>query len=233
MESMLESFLRESASADGVAIFPLIQRTAVVLVASQFLAWHYVKFAQVLSNKRKFAQVLTGLAVTTFLVITVVKVSLALSLGLVGALSIIRFRTPVKEAEDLVYLFIAIAIGLGVGAERTLDTLLVVVILLSYGALIAVMRPTRQFSRSLLQVHVPSDAAGDRTGRDLLDTLAKALNAHADNIDLRRVDTHEGEFNANIAADTRSIEDVGALLEEVRKALPGATVSIIDREILE
>lgn len=233
MESMLESFLREAASAEDLTFFPLIQRTALVLVTAQILAWHYIHYAQVLSNKRKFAQVLVGLSVTTFLVITVVKVSLALSLGLVGALSIIRFRTPVKEPEDLVYLFIAIAIGLGVGADRIFATLTVFAVLMIYGAAMAQMRPKRRFSRSMLQVHVPADAAGERTGQELLQALIKALNLHADNIDLRRVDTHEGEFNANLMADTKSIDDAGALLEKVRTSLPGATVSLIDREILE
>jgi hypothetical protein len=56
------------------------------------------------------------------LIITIVKSSLALSLGLVGALSIVRFRTPVKEPEELAYLFMAIAIGLGMGADYRLET---------------------------------------------------------------------------------------------------------------
>ncbi len=41
---------------------------------------------------------------------------LMLGLGLVGALSIIRFRTPIKEPEELAYLFLAIAVGIGLGA---------------------------------------------------------------------------------------------------------------------
>ena len=53
-----------------------------------------------------------------FFVILIVKSSLALSLGLVGALSIVRFRTPIKEPEELIYLFLAIAIGLGFGAGQ-------------------------------------------------------------------------------------------------------------------
>ena len=51
-----------------------------------------------------------------------VKSSLALSLGLVGALSIVRFRTPIKEPEELVYLFLAISIGLGYAAGQILIT---------------------------------------------------------------------------------------------------------------
>ena len=56
---------------------------------------------------------------TTLLVIAVVKSSLALSLGLVGALSIVRFRTPIKEPEELAYIFLAIALGLCLGADQS------------------------------------------------------------------------------------------------------------------
>ncbi len=55
------------------------------------------------------------LTVITLLVISIVKSSLALSLGLVGALSIVRFRTAIKDPEELIYLFFSIAIGLGMG----------------------------------------------------------------------------------------------------------------------
>ena len=55
--------------------------------------------------------------------ITIVKSSLALSLGLVGALSIVRFRTAIKEPEELSYAFLSIAIGLGLGADQRLTTL--------------------------------------------------------------------------------------------------------------
>ena len=57
---------------------------------------------------------LLPLSITVCLIITVVKSSLALSLGLVGALSIVRFRTPIKDPEDLVYLF-WLLFGLGLG----------------------------------------------------------------------------------------------------------------------
>jgi len=71
------------------------------------------------------------LSTVVFLVIVVVKSSLALSLGLVGALSIVRFRTPIKEPEELVYLFLAISIGLGYAAGQILiTTILVMAILL-------------------------------------------------------------------------------------------------------
>ncbi|SKA77759.1 protein of unknown function [Desulfobaculum bizertense DSM 18034] len=78
----------------------------------------YTVFGASLSNRRRFAGNFVMLAVTTMMVISVVKSSLALSLGLVGALSIVRFRTAVKEPEELAFLFFTIAIGLGFGAAR-------------------------------------------------------------------------------------------------------------------
>jgi hypothetical protein len=70
------------------------------------------------------------LSTVVFLVIIVVKSSLALSLGLVGALSIVRFRTPIKEPEELVYLFLAIAIGLGYAAGQILITTIISLLIL-------------------------------------------------------------------------------------------------------
>ena len=87
-------------------------------VLASALAWFYIKFGSSHSNRRAFANIFVLLSVTTTLVITVVKSSLALSLGLVGALSIVRFRAAIKEPEELTFLFLVIAIGLGFGAGQ-------------------------------------------------------------------------------------------------------------------
>ena len=82
----------------------------------------YIKRSFSLTGKMHIGSIIPVLSTVVFLVIVVVKSSLALSLGLVGALSIVRFRTPIKEPEELVYLFLAIAIGLGYGAGQVLVT---------------------------------------------------------------------------------------------------------------
>ena len=61
------------------------------------------------------------------LIITIVQSSLALSLGLIGALSIVRFRAAIKEPEELIYLFLTIAIGLGMGANQRFKTVIAVI----------------------------------------------------------------------------------------------------------
>ena len=80
----------------------------------------YVKISKSLTDKEHFSEIFVPLAIITTLVITVVKFSLALSLGLVGALSIVRFRAAIKEPEELVYLFFIIGIGLANGANQFL-----------------------------------------------------------------------------------------------------------------
>jgi len=80
----------------------------------------YIFSSQTLSNKEYFSELFIPLSIVTCLVITVIKFSLALSLGLVGALSIVRFRAAIKEPEELIYLFLIIGIGLACGANQFL-----------------------------------------------------------------------------------------------------------------
>ena len=78
-----------------------------------------------------FAKNFVMMSMTTMFIITVVKSSLALSLGLVGALSIVRFRAAIKEPEELSYLFLTIAIGLGLGADQRLITIVAFIVIVA------------------------------------------------------------------------------------------------------
>lgn len=66
---------------------------------------------------KNFNQTLTLLCVITTAVMLVISGNLALSLGMVGSLSIIRFRTAIKEPRDIAFLFWAICIGIACGSE--------------------------------------------------------------------------------------------------------------------
>ncbi len=63
-----------------------------------------------------FAMTLVGLSLVTTLVIMAVTSNVVLSLGMVGALSIVRFRTAIKEPMEIVFLFWALAAGIVIGA---------------------------------------------------------------------------------------------------------------------
>ena len=91
----------------------------------------FVSYSQTINNKKVFSKNFILIATTTAFIISIVKSSLALSLGLVGALSIIRFRTAIKEPEEISYLFICIGIGLGLGAGYKLITIMGIGIIIS------------------------------------------------------------------------------------------------------
>ena len=102
------------------------------LVLAYIVKLTYIKVGRALNDKDYFSDTFIPLAIITTLVITVIKFSLALSLGLVGALSIVRFRAAIKEPEELVYLFFIIAIGLANGANQFLLSILATTIILSF-----------------------------------------------------------------------------------------------------
>ena len=100
------------------------------LVSSFILMYIYKNKSNSLSSKSQIAPIIPLISNITFLVILIVKSSLALSLGLVGALSVIRFRTPIKEPEDLAFLFLAIGIGIGYGAIQIYATTIIFLIII-------------------------------------------------------------------------------------------------------
>ena len=203
---------------------------ALTLILGQVLAFHYVRFAKVLSNKRKFAPTLIVLAATTMMVITVVQKSLALSLGLVGALSIIRFRTPIKEPEELTYLFLAVAIGLGMGADERTATVAMILIVLAYMAMISGSRGTSIGARTLLHIGADLDGKDRATALDL---LMSTIRPHSTEVDLRRVDMQEDAFDASLVIDVKDNASIGILLDAVQGAFPTATVSVVEADGLD
>ena len=115
------SFLVNTSVPVSITLFILNLVLTVILC---FVLKHiFIRYSRTLSNKGAFARNFLLIGPTTMIIITIVKTSLALSLGLVGALSIVRFRSAIKEPEELAYLFICIAIGLGAGANQSLITI--------------------------------------------------------------------------------------------------------------
>jgi len=90
----------------------------ICIICSLLLNYVYRKFSKTATNKLLFIKVFPIYSIAIFLIITVIQSSIALSLGLVGALSIIRFRTAIKEPEQLIYLLMCTRIGIGAAANQ-------------------------------------------------------------------------------------------------------------------
>ena len=88
----------------------------VALVVGLFIFVIYKKTFTGVMYSTGFALTLVGLALVTTLVIMAVTSNVVLSLGMVGALSIVRFRAAIKEPMEIVFLFWSIAVGIVIGA---------------------------------------------------------------------------------------------------------------------
>jgi hypothetical protein len=195
----------------------------ISVLLSGAMAWFYTRYGASFSNRARFAQTLPLLAMTTVLVISVVKSSLALSLGLVGALSIVRFRTAIKEPEELLYLFVAMAIGVGLGADQRLPTILAVAFFAGYLALRALLRPRRLASNLYLNVTTPK---ADNTFARIRDILT----AHVADVDLRRVDTDAATLQATYLIRCPDDETLIALMDDLHGQIPACQCSFVEQD---
>ena len=164
----------------------------IAVVISALLAliikYVYLNCAQTLSNKQYFSDLFVPLSIITCLVITVIKFSLALSLGLVGALSIVRFRAAIKEPEELIYLFLVIGIGLAAGANQFLIAIIATV---SISAIIIVLSNIRrrknissknELNVNVVQIEIKNRSLKIENAIKIFEKYANFLNLKTTNI---------------------------------------------------
>lgn len=109
----------KSSFLENVSEFSILDTLiglAVALVIGLFIFIIYKKTLTGVLYSSGFALTLVGLSLVTTLVIMAVTSNVVLSLGIVGALSIVRFRTAIKEPVEIVFLFWSLAVGIVIGA---------------------------------------------------------------------------------------------------------------------
>ena len=118
-----------AAEFSAITVSEMLIAIALAFVLSLFIVYIYkITYAGVCYS-RSFAGCLIMIAMVTALVIQVITSNVVLSLGMVGALSIVRFRTAVKEPSDTAFLFWAIATGIICGAGYITISILATLIL--------------------------------------------------------------------------------------------------------
>lgn len=110
-----DGFLANFTSG-SMNVLELLLAMAVSFGLGVFIFFIYKRTFNGVLYSKTFNQSLIMLAMVTTLIIRCITANLALSLGMVGALSIVRFRTAVKDVIDTVYMFWAIAVGITIGA---------------------------------------------------------------------------------------------------------------------
>ena len=218
--------LQDFFATPGVEIklTTLIPNLALAAVLAWALGRAYIRYGTSLSNRRLFARNFVLIAATTTLIITVVKSSLALSLGLVGALSIVRFRSAIKEPEELAYLFITIAIGLGLGADQTRTTLAAFALILG----VIWVQGARRGGQADQNLYLTVTTDGRNPSG--LDQIVDVLKANCTTVDLRRVEESPDLLEASFLVEFDDIEQLTRSKEELRRLNESMQISFVDHQ---
>mgnify|MGYP001367025295 CR=1 FL=1 len=98
------------------------------VLAGLFAKYIFQRYSNSFSSKSSFGNTILLVTISVASLISVIKSSLALSLGLVGALSVVRFRTAVKEPYNLSFILWAICLGIAIGASQFIFSLLIAIV---------------------------------------------------------------------------------------------------------
>jgi hypothetical protein len=223
---MVDQFLALFSSTEtSISAGGLLVSLLIAAVLSFILSWHYVRFGRTYSNRRELAQVFPIIILATVLIISIVQSSIALSLGLVGALSIVRFRTPIKEPEELAYLFVAIALGIGIGAGQVVITLMAAVVIMVVLVMRSGGRGAHPSLGLLVNVEVPRGNPNDQLLREINGYVV----SQAPGSSLRRVDVREGMLQATYFVNCNGHDRAIGLMEGLHRMLPDAAISFIEQ----
>ncbi len=201
---------------------------SVNLVLAAFLTTilsrFYIKYGRSYSDRHVLANNFIIITLTTMMVITVIKSSLALSLGLVGALSIVRFRTAIKEPEELAYLFLCIGIGLGLGASARRTTFIVCGMIFCIIWYRANKRKEVTYPNLSLIVSKTIGNGQKAVLKDLIEIIKK----HCSRVDVIRFEESQEHLESSFHIECASFDSVQFIRDDIKKADDAMHITFID-----
>lgn len=204
----------------------LLLQLALALALALPVAVVYARTHQGTSYSRTFVQSLVLLPLVVTIVMLAIGDSMARAFGLFGALALIRFRTPIKDSRDTIFLFLAVAVGITVGVANTLLAVAGTGFVLAVAAVLTATGFGQRFAHDgVLQFRLPAGPGLDERLRAVLAqhcrrsdlvSLREAREGdgleHAYRLRLRRQGSH-----AALVADLRALpgaQDVSLLVDD-------------------
>ena len=221
LEQLQQQYIEDFSN--NVPFLEFLLNLLVVAALVWGLRAFYIRYGDALSNRRRFANTFLPLALGTLLIIMIVKSSIALSLGLVGALSIVRFRAAIKDPEELTYLFIAIGLGLAGGANQPVLAVVAffsILLILFVSKKISGRQPYQGEDRLFVNIHT-----------DLTDIehVSSVLTAHLPHVELKRLDTLDNGLDVSFICKAENLQQVATVQRAVTALSPATRLSIVDQ----
>jgi len=224
MPTSFEQFLANHTP--NIPMVGFIVNLVLTALLAAILARYYVVYGNSLSNRKLFASNFMLITLTTMLIITVVKSSLALSLGLVGALSIVRFRAAIKEPEELAYLFLCIAVGLGMGANQRWVTLAGFFLILGLLRIKSHFEHREATPNLYLNITMPNQISVD------ISDIVATLERHCSAVHLKRLDENSQGMEASFLVQYENFQELRQSRDELRAQAEAMELSFIDNKVV-
>ncbi|MBR2847619.1 MAG: DUF4956 domain-containing protein [Clostridia bacterium] len=167
VQDVIKKSILESGAFDSLSLTNIFLGLVTAMIIGTVIYFTYQKFYTGVIYSRSFAVTLVGMTLLTAVITLAISTNVVISLGMVGALSIVRFRTAVKDPLDLLYLFWAITSGIASGANMYLLVVIAAVVMV---AIIILFNKHQLKGRIYIAViHYLTDEAGD----DIIRTFGK------------------------------------------------------------
>ena len=206
----------------NISVPDFLINAGILVVLGLLLELTYRTCGRSLSNRKSFAANFVLLAFSTMLIIVTVKSSLALSLGLVGALSIVRFRAAIKEPEELLYLFVAISLGLVLGANQR------IIAVLGFAVVMLIIWVRHFFTRPMAHKNLFLTIQAPEQGRINLSTVVVAVQKNFKDADLKRYNESPDGLDVAFLIEARKPEALQQLHDELKELYPDIRISFLE-----
>lgn len=129
----IEDVLKKSfiSAYSGRDLWQILLALLISIIMGAVIYLIYRQFYTGVVFSRSFAITLVGMTILTCMVTLAISTNIVISLGMVGALSIVRYRTAIKDPMDLLYIFWAITTGITVGAGMYLLAIVAAVVMVA------------------------------------------------------------------------------------------------------
>ncbi len=220
LDALRDAFSEEHY-ATGFELAVYLLMGGLIAIYIRFL---YDRCSGSVSDTDSFTRVFPLLTMVTTAVITVVGSSLALSLGLVGALSIVRFRAAIKEPEELIYLFLCIGVGLCLGAGLPILALVMVVITSLFVMATHMMGTGRRRQNLLLTITGDADAHFKEVGKGPVAEIQSVVPITT----IQRFEIENGEGQVRMVLRKASSHQTTEMIANLRAKFPDCQFSFVN-----
>ncbi len=212
--------LNLSTSSIPVSLGEGILILTLSTIAGLIIRYIFYKYGDSMSSRKAFGNTILLITISVASLIAVIKSSLALSLGLVGALSVVRFRTAVKEPFNLAFILLATCIGISIGASQFLFALLITII--GSAVTVSLSKYSNRFNNPGNVDDLDSISISLKEGADL-NLLYSLFNDQVETYNIKNLtENSDGEINITFRVSISDIKDLEKLRKNFRDVFEGS-----------